>query len=81
VPGGRLAFATCSLLPDEGERQVTAALARNSDLSVDAEVWSAQAGLSADWIDTGGVLRLRPDYWPDYGGMDGFAVALLRRRA
>jgi 16S rRNA (cytosine967-C5)-methyltransferase len=81
VPGGRLAFATCSLLPDEGERQVTAALARNSDLSVDAEVWSAQAGLSADWINTGGVLRLRPDYWPDYGGMDGFAVALLRRRA
>jgi 16S rRNA (cytosine967-C5)-methyltransferase len=23
---------------------------------------------------------LRPDYWPDLGGMDGFYIAALRRR-
>jgi len=25
-------------------------------------------------------LRLRPDLWPDRGGMDGFFIARLRKR-
>ena len=34
APGGRLVFCTCSLLPVEGEFQVTAALKRHPDLRV-----------------------------------------------
>ncbi len=33
-PGGRLVFCTCSLLPDEGEMQTLAALARHPGLTV-----------------------------------------------
>ncbi|MGL4321178.1 MAG: RsmB/NOP family class I SAM-dependent RNA methyltransferase, partial [Paracoccaceae bacterium] len=42
-PGGRLVFCTCSLLPDEGEMQLTAALARHPGLRVERPV--------LPWID------------------------------
>jgi len=74
-PGGRLVFATCSLLPEEGEGQLAATLARHPALSVErADLSGVEAGW---WTDTGG-LRLRPDYWADKGGMDGFFMARLR---
>ena len=75
-PGGRLVFVTCSLLPDEGEVQLTAALTRHPGLSV---LRPTLPGLSPDWITPDGGLRLRPDYWADKGGMDGFFMACLRR--
>ena len=75
-PGGRLVFVTCSLLPDEGEVQLTATLARHPGLSV---LRPTLPGLSPDWITPDGGLRLRPDYWADKGGMDGFFMACLRR--
>ncbi|MCB2115434.1 MAG: methyltransferase domain-containing protein [Rhodobacteraceae bacterium] len=76
-PGGRLVFATCSLLPEEGERQAEGALARHPVLIADAGAL-ALPGVEPDWIGTAG-LRLRPDYWPEQGGMDGFFVAAFRR--
>ena len=33
---------------------------------------------TTDWISAEGGLRLRPDFWPDLGGMDGFYIAALR---
>lgn len=78
-PGGRLIFSTCSLLPDEGERQVVAALARHPDLAIDSAAL-ALPGIEEGWIGPDGGLRLRPDYWADRGGMDGFYVAAFRRR-
>ncbi len=68
-PGGRLVFCTCSLLPAEGEDQLTAALARHPDLSVERPTMDFVA---PEWITADGGLRLRPDYWADKGGMDGF---------
>jgi len=76
-PGGRLVFATCSLLPEEGERQAKGAMDRHADLVADQEAL-ALPGVDPDWIGPEG-LRLRPDYWPDAGGMDGFFVAAFRR--
>lgn len=35
APGGRLVFCTCSLLPEEGEEQLAAALARHPGLKVE----------------------------------------------
>ena len=77
-PGGRLVFCTCSLLPDEGEVQVEDALARHPDLRAEpVDV----PGVRRDWQTEEGGLRLRPDYWPELGGMDGFYVAILRKPA
>ncbi|MEX1235780.1 MAG: transcription antitermination factor NusB [Roseovarius sp.] len=76
-PGGRLLYCTCSLLPDEGECQVDEALVRHPGLTVDRGALD-MPGLDPAWITAEGGLRLRPDYWPERGGMDGFYMALLR---
>ncbi|NOD30479.1 RsmB/NOP family class I SAM-dependent RNA methyltransferase [Ruegeria atlantica] len=79
-PGGRLVYCTCSLLPDEGEVQVEEALDMYSDMSVDRDALNVP-GVETDWITEEGGLRLRPDYWPDRGGMDGFYIACLTKSA
>ncbi|NOE18943.1 methyltransferase domain-containing protein [Ruegeria atlantica] len=77
-PGGRLVYCTCSLLPDEGEVQVEEALNMYSDMSADRDALNVP-GVETDWITEEGGLRLRPDYWPDRGGMDGFYIACLTK--
>ncbi|MEH7830287.1 transcription antitermination factor NusB [Gemmobacter sp. JM10B15] len=77
-PGGVLVYCTCSLLPDEGEAQLAAALARHADLRVEDHL---PQGVPEAWRAAGGGLRLRPDYWAERGGMDGFFMARLRRQA
>jgi 16S rRNA (cytosine967-C5)-methyltransferase len=79
-PGGRLVFCTCSLLPDEGEVQAEEALARHPGLATDPAAFDLP-GIDPDWITLEGGLRLRPDYWADLGGMDGFYVAVLTKPA
>lgn len=74
--GGRLVFCTCSLLPDEGEIQIEDALKRNQNITVEPITLD---GLEASWATPEGGLRLRPDYWADRGGMDGFYIAVLRK--
>lgn len=73
--GGRLVFATCSLLPAEGEDQLTAALARHPSLVAERV---DLPGVADEWWTPNGGLRLRPDHWADLGGMDGFFAARLR---
>ena len=77
-PGGRMVFCTCSLLPYEGEAQIDAALAAFPDMVVDPAALNLP-GIDPGWIGSEGGLRLRPDYWPELGGMDGFYIALLRK--
>ena len=77
-PGGRMVFCTCSLLPDEGEVQVDEALERHPDMTTDAQALNV-AGIDPAWTTTEGGLRLRPDYWADKGGMDGFYIACLHK--
>lgn len=79
-PGGRLVFCTCSLLPDEGECQIDEVLKRHPDLTIDRDAL-AVPGVDPGWITEEGGLRLRPDFWADQGGMDGFYMALLRKPA
>lgn len=75
-PGGRLVFATCSLLPEEGEHQLKAVLERHPALQVERP---DLPGLQPEWITAEGGLRLRPDYLAAAGGMDGFFIMRLRR--
>jgi 16S rRNA (cytosine967-C5)-methyltransferase len=75
-PGGRLVFCTCSLLPEEGEAQVDAALLRHPGLAVDLPAL-LRPGIDPAWIGPWG-LRLRPDFRAETGGMDGFFIACLK---
>ncbi len=75
-PGGRVVFSTCSLLPEEGEAQLAAALSRHPTLTVEH---TALAGIDPAWWTPEGALRLRPDYWANQGGMDGFFMVRLRK--
>lgn len=78
APGGRLVFCTCSLLPDEGEVQVEEALASHPDMSVNRAAL-VLPGIDPAWITEEGGLRLRPDFWADLGGLDGFYMACLQK--
>ena len=76
-PGGRLVYCTCSLLQDEGEGQIAAALLRHPNLVM---LRPEIAGIDPAWMGARG-LRLRPDYWAETGGMDGFFMACLQTPA
>ncbi|AML50766.1 RsmB/NOP family class I SAM-dependent RNA methyltransferase [Falsihalocynthiibacter arcticus] len=77
-PDGRLIYCTCSILLDEGEIQIEDALKRHPNLSIDRAALEVQ-GVDPAWISKEGGLRIRPDYWADRGGMDGFYIAVLRQ--
>jgi 16S rRNA (cytosine967-C5)-methyltransferase len=71
--GGRLVYATCSVLPDENEAIVENFLATHSDFALcDAGAELARAGIALD----GGMMRL----YPHRHGCDGFFAAVLERR-
>ena len=75
-PGGRLIYATCSVLAEENEEQVAGFLARHGDFVLLAvpELWSDTVGGTCPVA--GPHLRLSP-----YGhGTDGFFAAVLERR-
>jgi 16S rRNA (cytosine967-C5)-methyltransferase len=73
--GGRLAYATCSLLSEENEAQVAGFLARHPDYRlVPANAALAQLGID---LDTGEFLKLDPARHQT----DGFFAALLERCA
>ena len=75
-PGGRMVYCTCSLLAEEGEDQLAAALERHAGLQV---VRPVVPGVPEDWITAQGALRLRPDYWAESGGIDGFFMACVTK--
>ena len=74
-----MVFATCSLLPEEGERRAEAFLARTpaaAPLPADPRA----LGIPAEWLSAQGFLRTRPDFWPQSGGLDGFFAAGVLNR-
>jgi 16S rRNA (cytosine967-C5)-methyltransferase len=74
-PGGRLIYATCSLLTEENEAQMDGFLARHADF---ATVSLAQAwNLPAPVPNQGSYLSLTPLRH----GTDGFFAAVLERAA
>jgi 16S rRNA (cytosine967-C5)-methyltransferase len=72
-PGGRLVYATCSLLAEENEDIVSAFLAERADFSpLDCAALMREARVP---LDTGPTLRL----FPHLHGTDGFfASAMIR---
>ena len=76
--GGRILYCVCSLLPEEGEEIVRQFLKARDVLVQPLDVEGL--GLDPRWLTEEGGLRLRPDYWPELGGMDGFYAAVLKAR-
>ncbi|GFZ79453.1 rRNA cytosine-C5-methylase [Elstera cyanobacteriorum] len=76
-PGGRLIYATCSLLPDENEASVDAFLADHPDFEVVpvTAIWAEKVATPCP--APGPYLRLTPHRH----GTDGFFTAVLARRA
>lgn len=76
-PGGVLVYATCSLEPEEGERQIERFLGEHADFAI--------APVAADEPPEGivpharGWLRTLPGMLADKGGLDGFFIARLTR--
>jgi 16S rRNA (cytosine967-C5)-methyltransferase len=73
-PGGRLVFATCSLLEEENEDIVEAFLAEGGFALLPAGTLLAQQNIP---LDTGAMLRLSPAVH----GTDGFFAAVLSKDA
>lgn len=75
-PGGRLIYATCSLLPEEDEQQVEAFLAENPDFTQYpvAEIWKS---VLPDVACPSGEPHLL--LTPAQHGTDGFFVSVLER--
>jgi 16S rRNA (cytosine967-C5)-methyltransferase len=74
-PGGRLVYATCSILREENEAIAAHFASRHPEL----RLLPSRDLLAAQRIDldTGEYLRL----WPDLHGMDGFFAAAFERAA
>jgi 16S rRNA (cytosine967-C5)-methyltransferase len=80
--GGLLVYSTCSLEPEECERQIEALLGRNSALER-VPIAPAEVGGIGEFVSVNGDLRTFPFYLPNQNerlsGCDGFYAARLRR--
>jgi len=75
-PGGRLIYATCSLLQEEDEMQVEKFIATHPEFALKpiGEVWRETIG--GEPPRAGDTLRLTPSH----DGTDGFFVAVMERK-
>ncbi|MCB1332192.1 MAG: RsmB/NOP family class I SAM-dependent RNA methyltransferase [Roseivivax sp.] len=73
-PGGRLVYATCSMLPEENEDQVTTFLAANPAFRL---IPLRETAPQLAEVNTGDTLSLTPARH----GTDGFFAAILQREA
>lgn len=78
APGGRLVYATCSLEPEEGERQIEALLRNRNDIALqpvtEEELPTGTFAREFRWV------RTLPGMLADAGGLDGFFIARLVRK-
>ncbi len=78
APGGRLIYATCTLLRSENDAIVEALMRGREDLEIISprEVWGAERGDNVT-DESGQYMITRPD---DHG-CDGFFAAVIRRKS
>ena len=78
-PGASLVYSVCSLEPEEGEQVVETFLAANSRFTIEPP----KPGELADFVTPSpqGSVRILPGLVEGQGGLDGFFMARLVRRA
>ncbi len=79
-PDGVLIYCTCSLEPEEGERQLDRFAAGELPLIPEPILPVELPGLET-LLNAQGQVRALPSHLPELGGIDGFFIARLRRRA
>jgi 16S rRNA (cytosine967-C5)-methyltransferase len=79
-PNGILIYSTCSIFAAEGEGQ-TKWLSKQESVLEPSPIDPISLGLDSTMANAEGQIRLRPDFWEDQGGMDGFFVAKFTRKA
>lgn len=77
-PSGTLVYAVCSLEPEEGEQQIAAFLQRQPDGRLDPIQADEFPGI-AQFVTPQGMVQTTPEAWPEFGGLDGFFAARIRR--
>ena len=80
-PGGQLVYATCSLMPEEGEAQAQTFLARNDQFAPDSVALDRVSATLPPEARVPEGIRTTPEMWADRGGMDGFFMTAFRRSA
>ncbi|MEC7203464.1 MAG: hypothetical protein VXW49_07315, partial [Pseudomonadota bacterium] len=77
-PGGHLVYAVCSLQPDESQRVVNKFLLNNDQFKRDP-VTAVEVENISEFITPAGDIRTLPSHWKEWGGLDGFFAARLKR--
>jgi 16S rRNA (cytosine967-C5)-methyltransferase len=80
APGGVLVYAVCSLQPEEGLPRVVKFLQNSPDFRLIPIPTLPGLDLPAERFE-GGVVRTLPCDLPKSGGLDGFFIAALQRKA
>ncbi len=80
APGGVLVYAVCSLQPDEGLPRIAKFLETMPEFSLIPIPALPGLDLPSERFE-GGVVRTLPSDMPKSGGLDGFFIAALRRKA
>ena len=78
APGGVLVYAVCSLEPDECKARIEALVSASSG------VWrlpvaAAEVAGRGELVSASGDVRTLPCSLPEFGGLDGFYIARLRK--
>lgn len=76
--GGTLLYCTCSLEPEEGERQVEAALTRHPSLQLN-KIAPDEVPDIGEMVTKSGTMRSLPGQMAEAGSVDGFFIARLRK--
>ena len=77
-PGGLIVWCTCSLQPEEGEAQIDRLLQSGAPVSR-VPVTAGEIGGLAEAVTSAGDVRTLPCHGAEWGGLDGFHMARLRR--
>lgn len=74
-PGGTLVYATCSLAKEEGEKQIGHFIKAHPEY----KILPINLNDTEDMRTKEGYLRVFPQHLKNFGGIDGFFVAVLQR--
>ena len=79
APGGLLVYCACSLQPSEGEDLIDSLIAEGAPITR-LPIRPDEIGGCAEVLTSLGDLRTLPCHLTEFGGLDGFYAARLRRR-
>ena len=77
-PGGALVYCVCSLEPEEETERIDRFLGDGAPFTREP-IRADEIAHQSPFLTPEGNLRTLPCHWPEWGGLDGFFAARLRR--